>query len=267
MDDHQGLNMKLTHATALLIMLITSSLSMASPLNEDLQQLRLSVTDAMTSFYMYNGLEADMKYAARIDRDMTTAFDALTRITESNHSDEEQAFVRSLLSGWNTFSTLMGESRNDIVTKGYPNIRLVDDMGTACLSITQDATRLYGIAARASNPTLDDVVRMSDNLSFQMAEITAQYTGRGTSNVGQVFVGYNKSTPKEMAEKFDKQLNELDQVVRPEDTLNISGIRNKWAFLSRSISNYNENSVPFLVVTYNDRIIEKLSQLAEQYRE
>jgi hypothetical protein len=267
MDDHQGLNMKLTHAIALLIMLITSSLSMASPLNEDLQQLRLSVTDAMTSFYMYNGLEADMKYAARIDRDMTTAFDALTRITESNHSDEEQAFVRSLLSGWNTFSTLMGESRNDIVTKGYPNIRLVDDMGTACLSITQDATRLYGIAARASNPTLDDVVRMSDNLSFQMAEITAQYTGRGTSNVGQVFVGYNKSTPKEMAEKFDRQLNELDQVVRPEDTLNINGIRNKWAFLSRSISNYNENSVPFLVVTYNDRIIEKLSQLAEQYRE
>jgi hypothetical protein len=267
MDDHQGLNMKLTHAIALLIMMITSSLSMASPLNEDLQQLRLSVTDAMTSFYMYNGLEADMKYAARIDRDMTTAFDALTRITESNHSDEEQAFVRSLLSGWNTFSTLMGESRNDIVTKGYPNIRLVDDMGTACLSITQDATRLYGIAARASNPTLDDVVRMSDNLSFQMAEITAQYTGRGTSNVGQVFVGYNKSTPKEMAEKFDRQLNELDQVVRPEDTLNINGIRNKWAFLSRSISNYNENSVPFLVVTYNDRIIEKLSQLAEQYRE
>jgi hypothetical protein len=267
MDDHQGLNMKLTHAIALLIMMITSSLSLASPLNEDLQQLRLSVTDAMTSFYMYNGLEADMKYAARIDRDMTTAFDALTRITESNHSDEEQAFVRSLLSGWNTFSTLMGESRNDIVTKGYPNIRLVDDMGTACLSITQDATRLYGIAARASNPTLDDVVRMSDNLSFQMAEITAQYTGRGTSNVGQVFVGYNKSTPKEMAEKFDRQLNELDQVVRPEDTLNINGIRNKWAFLSRSISNYNENSVPFLVVTYNDRIIEKLSQLAEQYRE
>lgn len=259
--------MKLTHAIALLIMMITSSLSLASPLNEDLQQLRLSVTDAMTSFYMYNGLEADMKYAARIDRDMTTAFDALTRITESNHSDEEQAFVRSLLSGWNTFSTLMGESRNDIVTKGYPNIRLVDDMGTACLSITQDATRLYGIAARASNPTLDDVVRMSDNLSFQMAEITAQYTGRGTSNVGQVFVGYNKSTPKEMAEKFDRQLNELDQVVRPEDTLNINGIRNKWAFLSRSISNYNENSVPFLVVTYNDRIIEKLSQLAEQYRE
>jgi hypothetical protein len=267
MDDHQGLNMKLTHAIALLIMMITSSLSMASPLNEDLQQLRLSVTDAMTSFYMYNGLEADMKYAARIDRDMATAFNALTRITESNHSDEEQAFVRSLLSGWNTFSTLMGESRNDIVTKGYPNIRLVDDMGTACLSITQDATRLYGIAARASNPTLDDVVRMSDNLSFQMAEITAQYTGRGTSNVGQVFVGYNKSTPKEMAEKFDRQLNELDQVVRPEDTLNINGIRNKWAFLSRSISNYNENSVPFLVVTYNDRIIEKLSQLAEQYRE
>jgi hypothetical protein len=267
MDDHQGLNMKLTHAIALLIMMITSSLSLASPLNEDLQQLRLSVTDAMTSFYMYNGLEADMKYAARIDRDMATAFNALTRITESNHSDEEQAFVRSLLSGWNTFSTLMDESRNDIVTKGYPNIRLVDDMGTACLSITQDATRLYGIAARASDPTLDDVVRMSDNLSFQMAEITAQYTGRGTSNVGQVFVGYNKSTPKEMAEKFDKQLNELDQVVRPEDTLNISGIRNKWAFLSRSISNYNENSVPFLVVTYNDRIIEKLSQLAEQYRE
>lgn len=265
MDDHQGLNMKLTHAIALMIMMISSSLSLASPLNEDLQQLRLSVTDAMTSFYMYNGLEADMKYAARIDRDMATAFNALTRITESKHSDEEQAFVRSLLSGWNTFSTLMDESRNDIATKGYPNIRLVDDMGTACLGITQDATRLYEIAARNGDTKLDNVIRISHNLSFQMAEITAQYTGRGTSNVGQVFVGYNKSTPKEMAEKFSKQLNELDQAVRPDDKLKISGIRNKWAFLHRSISNYNENSVPFLVVTYNDRIIEKLNELAMQY--
>ena len=257
--------MKLTHAIALMIMMISSSLSLASPLNEDLQQLRLSVTDAMTSFYMYNGLEADTKYASRIDQNMSTAFDALTRITGSTYSEEEQAFVRSLLSGWNTFSALMDESRNDIATKGYPNIRLVDEMGTACLGITQDATRLYEIAAKRSDTTLNNVVRISNNLSFQMAEITAQYTGRGTSNVGQVFVGYNKSTPKEMAEKFDKQLNELDQAVRPEDKLNISGIRNKWAFLHRSISNYNENSVPFLVVTYNDRIIEKLNELAMQY--
>lgn len=258
--------MKLHNAIVTVMLLITSALSMASPASEDLQQLRLSVTDAITNFYMYNGLDADLKYAAHIDRNMQEAFDSLTRITGADATDEETAFIRSLLNEWNTFSELMAESRSDIESKGFPNIRLVDEMGAACLRITQNASRLYGIAVSSTEPNLNEIVQISDDLAFQMADITAQYTGRGTSNVGQVFVGYHASTPKEMSEKFDQLLNQLDSKIGPEDKVLLSSVRNKWAFLHRSISNYNENSVPFLVVTYNHSILEKLSELAEKYR-
>lgn len=258
--------MNTVKALAFFMMSLLTAVTSASPSQDQLQQLRVSVTDAMTAFYMYNGLEADVKYAARMDRNIEAAFDALTNITEGGDSDEETAFIRSLLSDWNTFSTLIADNRQDIMTRGYPDIRLVNEMGEACLSMTKEATRLYKMDGRPAEEQVSLPVRLSHDLEFQMADITAQYTGRGTSNLGQVFVGYHTATPKEMAATFEALLNKFEAVVKEEDKRTIRGIRNKWAFLSRSISNYNENSVPFLVLTYNDRIIAELRELTAKYR-
>ena len=68
-----------------------------------------------------------------------------------------------------------------------------------------------------------------------------------------------------MADRFDTLLSNLDNQVSERDQRTVRSIRSKWGFLRRSIENYNENSVPFLVLNYNDSIISSLTGLGEHY--
>ena len=225
----------------------------------DIHTLKVQVTNAMASFYMYQGLEADLKYANRIDESMTSAYAAASRIISGTEKEITPDAASQLVKRWDYFNGLMAANRKDIVTRGYPDMRLVNDMGDACLALITAADQLENTVE------VSEVTRLARALAFRMSDITSQYTGRGTSYLGQVFVGYQEQSPKEMAEEFEQLLNKLDAVIPEEDELRVSAIRHKWEFLSRSISNYNENSVPFLVVNYNDSIVEALHQLAASY--
>ena len=238
--------------------LLHSSRVMASD-PADIHTLKVNITNAMTSFYMYQGLDADLKYANRIDQAMAAASAAASRILSGSDNDIDQNGSAELINQWDTFNSLMASNRKDIVTRGYPDIRLVNEMGDACSALIDAADNLK------KTEKVSDVTRLARALAFRMSDITSQYTGRGTSNLGQVFVGYQQKSPKEQAEEFTLLLDQLDGAIPKEDALRVSAIRHKWEFLSRSISNYNENSVPFLVVNYNDSIVEALHQLAASY--
>ena len=46
----------------------------------------------------------------------------------------------------------------------------------------------------------------------------------------------------------------------------MGSVKSKWRFMEERIKNYNENTVPFLVVSYNDRIIEHLEELESMFQ-
>lgn len=239
------------------VLLYGSHVMAADP--ADIHTFKVNVTNAMTSFYMYQGLDADQKYANRIDEAIAVGYAAANRILDHVQDKTENSDAVQLTNKWKAFNDLMAENRQDIVTRGYPDIRLVDEMGDVC-------SALIGIVDNLKKTErVNDVTRLARALAFRMSDITSQYTGRGTSNLGQVFVGYQQQSPAEQAENFATLLDQLESIIPQEDALRVSAIRNKWEFLSRSISNYNENSVPFLVVTYNDSIVDTLHQIAESY--
>jgi hypothetical protein len=45
----------------------------------------------------------------------------------------------------------------------------------------------------------------------------------------------------------------------------LNGVNSKWRYIEKSLMNYNENSVPFLVNKYSDSIIEGLESVSAQY--
>ncbi|MAK92406.1 MAG: hypothetical protein CMI13_14385, partial [Oleibacter sp.] len=111
--------------------LLFSQAVMATPqqLLTDLQHMRLAATNAITNFYMFSGLDADSKYERRIDV-------ALGKFNASLASARELAAVNSLgddiaaiEAEWNSVSDLMTTNRNDMLNQGFPNVRLVDEMG------------------------------------------------------------------------------------------------------------------------------------------
>lgn len=244
-----------------------SALATPQQLLSDFQHMRLSATNAVTNFYMFSGLDADSKYERRIDVSMEkfnkAMISAQQLATASNMGNE----VAAIAADWKNLSQLMEENRNDMLRQGFPNVRLVDEMGRTSATIVEKASAAYDQLQQKSGIKPSPIVQKTRDLALLMEEITSQYAARGTTNLGQVFMGSYSRTLTEMAEDFQKTLNELSVQVKSAQTdVLMNSIHSKWRFMEERIRNYNEKTVPFLVVSYNDRIIEHLEELEGMFR-
>ena len=262
------MNKLVTSVFFTLAILIFSPLLRADPqtILAEMQTMRLAATNAVTSFYMFSGLDADSKYAQRIDTNIERFETALAQVSPQSSAiglDEE---ILSIEQDWGEFKQLLTNNRADMLNIGYPNVRLVDDMGRKALILVTLISSSYSKLASTSGMAPPPIVQQARNMALLMEEITSQYAARGTSVLGQVFVGVQKQTLTEMADKFQLDYLALKEMANDKRSeVILDSIGSKWSFMERSIRNYNENSVPFLVVSYNDRIVGHLQELDDLY--
>lgn len=245
------------------------SVALATPqqLLADFQHMRLSATNAVTNFYMFSGLDADSKYERRIDISMKKFAEAMASAEQLGSASGMGDEVSAISADWKKLSELMTLNRTDMLKQGFPNVRLVDEMGRTSTEIVSKASAAYDLLQERSGIKPGPVVQKTRDLALLMEEITSQYAARGTSNLGQVFMGNYERTLTEMAEEFQKILDDLSVQVKSAQTdVLMNSIHSKWRFMEERIRNYNESTVPFLVVSYNDRIIEHLEELEAMFR-
>lgn len=249
-----------------LALFCTPSWATPQQMLSDLQLVRLNAAASMTNFYMYTGLDLDSRYKQRLEQNharFTQAFTSAEKIAAANSLTTE---VAELKSTWQKFDQLVNDNLREMERQGFPNVRLVDDMGNTSNQLIEMATAARDKLYESSGIKASEVVTLSRELALLMERITAQYAARGTSNLGQVFVGNSEQTLPEMAEVFAKELQKLNKAATFPGSENIlNSIQSKWRFMEERIRNYNQNAVVFLVVSYNDRIIEHLQELEAQY--
>ena len=135
-------------------------------------------------------------------------------------------------------------------------------MGKVNGQLLKTLSQAYNDAKVSTGITPPEVVETARTLSMTMEEITSQYAARGTSNLGQVFIGSYERTLEQMAEAFRNDLVSLKTQANKDNSKRLlRAIDSKWNFMERSIKNYNENTVPFLVTSYSERIIVNLEEL------
>ena len=259
----------LTHIFFTLALTVLCPAALATPqqLLSDFQHMRLSATNAVTNFYMFSGLDADSKYERRIDVSMEKFGKAMTSAQQLATASSMENEVTAIAADWKKLSQLMTENRSDMLRQGFPNVRLVDEMGRTSAVIVEKASAAYDQLQQKSGIKPSPIVQKTRDLALLMEEITSQYAARGTTNLGQVFMGSYSRTLTEMAEDFQKTLDELSAQVKSAQTdVLMNSIHSKWRFMEERIRNYNEKTVPFLVVSYNDRIIEHLEELEAMFR-
>ena len=249
-------------------MLLLSLSVHATPqlLLSDLQDMRLASTGALTNFYMFTGLDADKKYEQRIENSVQSFVAALESATTLAGANDMEEDIQAITASWQQFTELLDENRLDMTSRGYPDVRMVDDMGRQNTDIVSLISSAYESLQQKSGIRPNEVVSKARDLALLMEEITSQYSARGTSNLGQVFVGSHDRSLVDMAEDFRQNLTELEAMLDNNNGPILKSIQSKWRFMERSVKNYNDNTVPFLVVSYNDRIIQHLSELEAQYQ-
>lgn len=257
------------HSLRLMVFLLISQSVLATPqqLLTDLQHMRLAATNAVTNFYMFSGLDADSKYERRIEVSMekfNTALGSARQLAPLSGVGDE---VGAIEADWKQVSSLMETNRSDMLKQGFPNVRLVDEMGRQSSEMVTKISAAYAKLQENSGIRPSPVVEKARDLALLMEEITSQYAARGTTNLGQVFMGNYDRTLTEMADDFQKELNTLEGMVKGDNNETLmNNVKSKWRFMEERIKNYNENTVPFLVVSYNDRIIEHLEELEARYQ-
>lgn len=250
------------------LLLITLSLFAAQvfatpqQLLSNVHKLRLLSTESLTNFYMYSGLDADSKYGKKIIANLAAFNKTFANTQELPAADGISDSMATINESWARFEELIKTNYQDMESQGFPNVRLVDEMGKVNADLLKALTKAYEDAKISTGITPPDAVETARTLAMTMEEITSQYAARGTSNLGQVFMGSYERTLEQMADAFRTDLVSLKAQVNPSSSQRLlRAIDSKWNFMERSIKNYNENTVPFLVTSYSERIIVNLEEL------
>jgi len=251
----------------LLIMLCHTAQATPADMLTALHQMRLAANGIATHFYMFSGLEADAKYNALIDVSKDE-FQTALKMAETQQNIQPQPSLASIKKQWQVLNELLETNRRDVLTKGFAEIRLVDDMGRVSTKLVEDINAAYQSVLDNTSAAPPPVVDKSRSLAMLMSEITSLYAAEGTSNLGYLFVGTgeNSDTIGDLADKFERLLQQAEAMnVAPAAKAALRDVSSKWGFIEERVRKHNENSVPFLIVSYNEKILEHLALVEASY--
>ena len=233
-----------------------------------LHQLRLAAQKSLGDFYMYNGMEGDQRYARMIDTSLQNGQTLLGSLTQMP-GDGSKALLAQLDQHWNSYQSELKVLADTLKTQGYTDLQPVADLANHNQQLMALSAELYSKIQQESGRTVSALTQLSREQSLLMQSIAVDYASRSAS-VGGSFIssgGENSKSIDELANDFVQVMDKLEQA--PQNTAetrqSLGAIKTKWRYIEKSLKNYNEKSVPFLVNKYSDRIIEGLEALSGQY--
>lgn len=233
-----------------------------------LHQLRLATQKSLGDFYMYNGMEGDQRYARMIDSALQNGQALLGGLTQMP-GDGSKALLAQLDQHWSGYQSELKALADTLKTQGYTDLQPVADLASHNQQLMALSAELYTRIQQESGQNVSTLTQLSREQSLLMQSIAVDYASRSAS-VGGSFIssgGENSKSIDEQASEFVQVMDKLEQA--PQNTAatrqSLGAIRTKWRYIEKSLKNYNEKSVPFLVNKYSDRIIEGLETLSGQY--
>lgn len=233
-----------------------------------LHQLRLAAQKSLGDFYMYNGMEGDQRYARMIETSLQNG-QTLLKDLKNMPGDGSKALLAQLDQHWNGYQSELNSLAETLKSQGYTDLQPVADLASHNQQLMALSAELYNKIQQESSHNVTPLTQLSREQSLLMQSISVDYASRSAS-VGGSFIssgGENSKSIDELANDFVQTMGKLEQAAQntPETRQAIGAINTKWRYIEKSLKNYNEKSVPFLVNKYSDRIIEGLEALSSQY--
>ncbi|WP_396586346.1 hypothetical protein [Bermanella sp. R86510] len=265
---------KIKHALTLVLL----SLSLAiNPAKADantgdtlksIHEMRVLNYAILSDYYMFSGLEGDTRYSREIDAEIKQFENLLSEATDGNSPSSKLEQTAALLSSWQEYKKLLDVNRTDFLSQGYANARLVDELTKGSETVNNNLAQLYSAVKSDSGHPVSKNTELTRQMGVIIQALTAEYAARSTSSLGQVMViDINEGGMDKQADKFRSLLDELKSSASKDKSIyrDLDQVGVKWEFIAKSISNYNENAVPFVITTYGDRIAKDLVSIGDFY--
>jgi hypothetical protein len=231
-----------------------------------LHQLRLAAQKSLGDFYMYNGMEGDQRYARMINESLNEANEHLNELSEMP-GEGSKALRSQLEQQWQGYQVDLNNLASALKSQGYTDLQPVANLAARNQQLMALSQELYSKIQQEDGHKVAALTQQSREQSLLMQAIAVDYASRSAS-VGASFFGGGTSRPmEELVSEFASKLASMEKAPQntPQITQTLNGVNSKWRYIEKSLMNYNENSVPFLVNKYSDSIIEGLESVSAQY--
>lgn len=233
-----------------------------------LHQLRLATQKSLGDFYMLNAMEGDLRYARQINAGLKSG-DALLEQIKNMPGEGSKALFAQLQQQWSTYASELNALTEIYKSQGFTDLQPVADLATHNQQLQALSAELYGKIQQESGNNVPALTQLSRDESLLMQRIATDYSSRSAA-VGGTFIGGSDENSKsidELSNEFSSSLSKLEQA--PQNTTEtrhaVAAINIKWRYIEKSLKNYNEKVVPFLVNKYSNSITDGLEAVATQY--
>jgi hypothetical protein len=266
------INLKRTLGTLLLGLLFATQSSYANAdTGETLKsvyQMRTIAFGILGDYYMFSGLEGDSRYNREMEAGIKRFEALLNSLTKEGETTASLQTTASALSSWNAFKKLLETNRADFLVQGYANAQLVDKLGKAMVELDRNLKGVYDGIIVDAKFNVAELTQDTRKMGLIISTLTAEYAARSTSSLGHVMViNINDGGMDAQAKIFDGLLTKLKGASESEKRIYriMDQVGVKWEFIAKSVANYNENAVPFIVSTYGDRITQNLETVGQHF--
>lgn len=232
----------------------------------DLYRVARLMDATVLDLNMLLGEERSPAYTARLDETIKQLEAAqaasTTSLAAAGIKPADSAGIAAAVSG---FHTAAQANRKATLLSGTPEGAVLDEM-----MIKRKGAR------KALNPVYADLEKRAGlagsplsearALALLLQQMSALYveTAASAGGISYRTLDSSEDTIDALARQFDKKLTALLQKARGEEAIKrVRGIEAKWRFIEKSMMNYREKTVPFLVDRYTQVIVGELMAVAD----
>ncbi|MFZ5722732.1 MAG: hypothetical protein ACOY33_03630 [Pseudomonadota bacterium] len=233
----------------------------------ELYDVALLMDAAVLDFNMLLGEDQSPVYKARLDKTLQNLQDAQkTSAGSLGTAGIDSQTARTIDTRVNAFLKALRENRNTTLSNGAPEGALVDEMMRHRKEARLAIDTVYRTLEKQAGLKADSPLSEARARALMLQQMAALYVESTAAAGGVSYRSHDASeaTVDALARDFTSRLSVLASKARGKESSEIvRGIQSKWRFIEKSMLNYHENVVPYLVDRYTQTIVTDLVKLAD----
>jgi len=226
---------------------------------EQAHQVIVNSYYSVNGFYNFSANQADKDQKAVIDDAIKAIDNYMAPLSDKLSNDPLSEQFATAADNWKTYKSILKQNVAEVVSTGYPDLRLAGDMADSNIAFNGTMQALYSGLREKEKPS--ELAETSRSAAKTLALMMTKYSARTTSTVSQVYSGGDAEiTIDALASQFEALMGKLTALTTDNaiaiDLLDSA--KTKWEFIKKSYINYNENRVNFIVNLYSKKIISDI---------
>lgn len=232
-----------------------------------LNKLSTLMDKATMAYQMFKLDFGNPLYSKSLDKTIDRIENIRTDYHQAANEAEMADTLSTLTQEVDTFLKKLTFNEKKIAQGGYESYAVSSQMYDSKAAAHKAIDSLYSGIKKQLDVEVETEVQECRDLATLLQSIASDYIVQSVSMTGNALISGGNKPLDELAKEFSQRLADLN--IQSDKVIGLNAkvrqVKAKWAFIKNSLVNFKQNTVPYLVYRYTDRMVDDLLQIAELY--